>query len=230
MPKHMNRLHKIKFRFSSKTQQQKLRLQHLGYRLLTQDNSYLVEKAFAESILKNEIGESEKDARPWINYPLMDFIEERLTKQMNVFEYGSGLSTLYFARRVKSIVSIEHNKDWFERVRSLIRNNKNATVIYVELNYEYPEAIRLAGIDKKYDLVLVDGRMRNKCVENAVDLLSPTGVIILDDSERPRYQPGFVLLESMGFKQISIAGMKPGMIRKSRGTIFYKSGNNCFNI
>lgn len=226
----MDILHKIIYRLSSKSYQQKIRLQNLGYRLLTQENSYLVEKAFAESVLKNENDASEKEARPWINYSFMDFIDERLTNDMNVFEYGSGLSTLYFARRVKSIVSIEHNKDWFDRVSALVSDHENAKVIYVELNDNYPAAIGFAGTDKKFDLVLVDGRMRNDCIENAVGFLSPGGVIILDDSERNRYQPSFVLLENLGFKQISIAGMKHGAIRKSQGTIFYKSGNNCLGI
>ena len=34
---------------------------------------------------------------PWVTYGFIDFISERLNKSIDVFEYGSGNSTLWYA-------------------------------------------------------------------------------------------------------------------------------------
>jgi hypothetical protein len=39
---------------------------------------------------------------PWVTYSFIDFISERLTNSMDIFEYGSGNSTLWYSKKVKS--------------------------------------------------------------------------------------------------------------------------------
>jgi protein-L-isoaspartate O-methyltransferase len=221
---------KIIYWLASKSLREKMVLQKLGYQVLTNRNSYLAGKSFADSLLKKEIPDKVKDAHPWMNFPLVEFLNTRLNAQHTVFEYGSGLSSLYFAERVKAITSVEHNKDWYDRTRMLLDERKNADVVFFELNNEYPDAIRFAGADKKYDIVVIDGRMRNSCIEKAVDFLTTQGVIILDDSDRPRYEPAFSFLKDRGYKFLTFCGMKPGQLRGCQGSIFYKSGENCFGI
>lgn len=221
---------KISYRLSSESLREKMALQKLGYKVLTHSNSYLAGKSFADSLSKKEIIDKVKDAHPWLNFPLVEFLNTRLNRQQTVFEYGSGLSTIYFAERVKVITSVEHNKDWYEKTRMLLGERKNADVVFFELNDDYPDAIRFTGADKKYDIVIIDGRMRNSCIEKAVDFLTTQGVIILDDSNRPRYEPAFGFLKDRGYKFLTFCGMKPGQLRGCQGTIFYKSGENCFEI
>ena len=55
------------------------------------------------------------DERPWITFPAIEFLERTLTRDMRVFEYGAGGSTLFFATRVKEVVSIEHEGAWAPR-------------------------------------------------------------------------------------------------------------------
>ena len=43
------------------------------------------------------------DKRPWISFGAILFLEKILKKDMQVYEYGSGGSTLFFAQRVKCI-------------------------------------------------------------------------------------------------------------------------------
>lgn len=43
-------------------------------------------------------------------------VESRLYKNMKVFEWGSGVSTLWFAKRLSQVISIEHNPLWHEKV------------------------------------------------------------------------------------------------------------------
>ncbi|MCH7771611.1 MAG: FkbM family methyltransferase, partial [Bacteroidetes bacterium] len=54
---------------------------------------------------------------PWLTYPFIDFITERLSKEFNIFEFRSGNSTLFFAERVKQISSVEHNSEWYNKLK-----------------------------------------------------------------------------------------------------------------
>lgn len=58
---------------------------------------------------------------PWVTYSFIDFIRDRITKKLNIFEYGSGSSTAFYAKRAASVTSVEHDKDWFDLVSKKIR-------------------------------------------------------------------------------------------------------------
>ncbi|MHA2939799.1 hypothetical protein ACXJY6_16085 [Vibrio sp. RC27] len=179
--------------------------------------------SFNKSIPVNKKG----DALPWVTYPFIDFISERLTKSMDVFEYGSGNSTLWYAKKVNSVSSIEHDKKWFD----IVRNNmpENVTLNYESLIYGglYAEYSKIT--DRKFDIIIVDGRDRVNSLKCATDSILKTGVIILDDSERERYKDGIDYLLNSGFNRIDFWGISPGYFYKKNTTIFYKSGN-CLGI
>ena len=50
--------------------------------------------------------------------------------------------------------------------------------------------------DEYFDFVLIDGRARVKCGLNAINKLKKDGIFVLDNSERPRYLPLHIMLES----------------------------------
>ena len=56
------------------------------------------------------------DHMPWISFAAVDFLENVLNGNMVVFEYGAGGSTLFFAKRVKRVVSVEHDPGWYREV------------------------------------------------------------------------------------------------------------------
>src|SRR5678816_686272 len=58
---------------------------------------------------------------PWFSYAAIDFLDDFLRSDMNVCEYGSGGSTLFFAGRVRSVVSIEDNANWHQLVSERLR-------------------------------------------------------------------------------------------------------------
>jgi len=223
-------LQRILFWISPAKYKARLQILILGYQLLTKPQSYLVKRSFADSIFKKELPKNHANIRPWMCYPLIDFIRDRLKTQHNVFEYGSGFSTIFFANRVNSITSVEHDSEWLDKLKNALSKYQNASVYYVEDEKKYPESINIADANKNFDVVVVDGIMRVECVKFSFDFLSAQGIILLDDSGRPEYEPAFTFLAKKGFQHISFSGMKPGMLRPSQGTVFYKSGNNCFNI
>ncbi len=84
-------------------------------------------------------------------------------------------------------------------------------------------------LDKKFDLIIVDGRDRINCIKNSIECLNSNGVIILDDSERSSYIDGIQYLIDNEFKKIYFWGISPGLFYKKNTTIFYKN-NNCLGI
>jgi hypothetical protein len=74
-----------------------------------------------------------KDGKPWINFEAREFLNKIIDSEMKVFEYGSGGSTLYFLDYVKELVTIEHDKDWFDLVIKHVgtKNSSKHTFMFI---------------------------------------------------------------------------------------------------
>src|SRR6476469_2127444 len=55
---------------------------------------------------------------PWLAYGAIEFLCEYLDDSKSVYGFGSGGSTIWLAGRSKTVTSVEHDRDWFEVVRS----------------------------------------------------------------------------------------------------------------
>ena len=164
---------------------------------------------------------------PWFTYSFIDFLTERLDNKFNVFEFGSGNSTLFFAKRIKHVTSVEHNVEWYNKLISIIPDNVNLLLSKTDSVDDYVGLINLSK--NKFDIVFIDGIHRNKCSQNAVEGLSKRGVIVLDDSERVEYSVGMEYITSKGFKKINFWGIPPGMLIRKCTTVYYRN-NNCLGI
>jgi hypothetical protein len=60
---------------------------------------------------------------PWMNFPVVSILEERLTQDLNLFEFGSGYSTLFYARKVRAVTSVEYDESWLHIIKSQIPEN-----------------------------------------------------------------------------------------------------------
>lgn len=161
---------------------------------------------------------------PWLSPGATMFMDEWLTKDKIGAEFGSGISTVFFAKRSKEIVSIEHFEPWYTKVVDLFKEEGLTNIDYrfIEIgNREldqksFPEKIKsyvddpnsldikwefedyfsvLKDFeDNHFDFVLVDGRARPECVFYSIDKLKSGGLMILDNSERSRYSVVFKAL------------------------------------
>lgn len=184
---------------------------------------YLHETGWFESFLRKRAVDSDGEPIPWTTYAFWRFIEPRLTTQLRVFEYGAGSSTLYFAGRVGTLTTVEHDRAWYERLLREVPSN--VELLYRELGEQYVNA---SGVPH-YDLVSVDGRMRVECLTHAQNALSPRGVVVLDDSERHEYQPGTEHLKNLGFRRVDFWGISPGLFYEKCTSVFYRD-ENCINL
>lgn len=170
-----------------------------------------------------------KDNKPviWMTYPFLDFMEERITAEMSVFEYGSGNSTLYLEEKVRKIISVEHDKSWHDHI--INKSNGRAVLLYrnIESQNDYIHSIN--EVDQLFDILIVDGRLRNKCIEYSKPFLKDHGIVILDDAERSEYKNAHDYMKTQGFKKIEFKGMAPGILYKKSTCVFYRN-KNCLGI
>ena len=59
--------------------------------------------------------------------------------------------------------------------------------------------------------------------------LTPRGVIVLDNSDRPRYRPGMEHLMAAGFRFVPFVGISPGALKQTATGVFYRDGN-CLDL
>jgi hypothetical protein len=164
---------------------------------------------------------------PWITYSAISFLEKRIDGTMSVFEYGCGNSTLWWADRVKNVVSCEHDRAWYQRVKALIP--ANVELHQIDLEYGGRYAKKIAEYHQAFDIVVIDGRDRVNCGKNCLSAVKKGGVIIWDDSDRDDYAEGYDHLLNNGYKRIDFEGIGPVRVDKRSNAIFYKE-MNCLGI
>ena len=189
-------------------------------------SGYLFDKGWFNSFKSKLPINKENEPIPWMTYPFIDFIPSRLNSNMKIFEYGSGNSTLWWSKRVKTIISCEHDKLWYN---SLLNNlPENVTLEYREVeNGNY--AKKICEYVNEFDIIIIDGRDRISCAKNSLLALKKDGIIIWDNSDRKEYQEGYNFLTSQGFKRIDFIGLGPINVMSWATSVFYKS-DNCLNL
>jgi hypothetical protein len=185
---------------------------------------YLRKKGWTESsVIRRPVGRKSEPI-PWYSYPCTHFLASRATADMDVFEFGSGHSTLWWAKRVRSVTSCEHDRAFYEEISANAPDN---------VTYVLPEPsayAATAGIQqRKFDVIVIDGQDRVACGMAAIEGLKPDGVIIWDNADRDLYKEGYAFLLDLGFRRLDFHGHGPIWIKEWSTTIFYRDGN-CLGI
>jgi hypothetical protein len=169
-------------------------------------------RCFKKGVLSHQI--------PWINFASISFLNKFLKKEMKVFEYGSGGSTLFFASRTDIIISLEHNNAWHEKVNNILvekgfcnveyrlilpqlikdnfdrdctlpENYSSCNIEYESFDFrEYVNSIDLFP-DSYFDLVFVDGRARPSCIMHSMSKIKKYGMLLVDNTDRVYYTKSF---------------------------------------
>ena len=106
-----------------------------------------------------------------------------------VVEWGCGGSTVRFSRHPTILRwhGIEHDRAWVENVSAAV--SPRVVVHHVPVDSDdYPLHPKRLGVTP--DLIIVDGRRRNACLEVAREIIAADGVVLLHDSCRRRYETG----------------------------------------
>ncbi len=198
-----------------------------GLGLLYSRRSFLRQSGYFVSARRKMPCRRDGSPLPWMNYHIIAFLEERLSKELSLFEFGSGNSTLFFSNLVGDVTSVECDKKWYDFFKGNIPGN--AKLILCNPYMPEPYLRTIADQKRKFDVVIVDAENRVDCMITAKHYLSNRGVIILDDTQTDASIAGVRDLLGNGFKKLDFYGLKPGSIRAYGTSLFYKNGN-CLGI
>lgn len=176
---------------------------------------------------------------PWWTFAATRAVEGYLRSlggRAVVFEYGGGASTAWLAGRCAEVYSLDHDPEWTRATSELCVDYANVTYLtrvpesdpaekddafssvkpgYRDVTFKrYVESIR--STDRRFDLVVIDGRCRSQSLRAAVEAIKDDGVIVFDDSKRARYWPAF---DETGFEIKRYRGRSPGLPNHSETAV-----------
>lgn len=186
---------------------------------------------------------------PWWSFAVTDCIEAHLAQyngQARVFEYGSGASTVWLARRCGRLTTVEHDSEFYQGMQQLLQGLSNIQYLLIppqthaatETNSDtaYSQRRGCKGLNfsryarailadsGEFDLIIIDGRARASCLRNAVTKVAPGGMIVLDNSTRYEYRAA---ISSCSLTSRCYGGLTPGLPYPSWATVFLnESGEN----
>ena len=199
-----------------------------AYRSFIQDRkTYLHVTGWWESARRGYPCNAQGEPVPWMNYAVTALLEERLKSTFRLFEFGSGYSTMFYARKVRSVTSVEHDEAWHAFVSR--RVPENVELVYTAEDEDGAYCRTIGAQQTKYDVVIVDGRDRVNCLRQSLEHLADEGVVILDDSDRERYQEGIAYVQARGFRALGLESLRPERASRGRTTVLYRQ-NNCLGL
>jgi hypothetical protein len=129
---------------------------------------------------------------PWLTQAANSILESLLKKSDIGLEFGSGMSTIWFAQRISFLTSVENNEFWYKKVKLMLDNKKIYNVDYILF---HNDANNLMATQSQYieiinkfprhslDFVLVDSAdHRAACANKVIEKIKPGGLLVLDNA------------------------------------------------
>ena len=115
--------------------------------------------------------------------------------EAEILEWGPGDSTqlMLDERPAAMITTYEHDPHWFQVAKKRFCHEENITLRYRTLESNYHT--HPLTMDRKFDLIFIDGRNRVKCCMTAEKLVADHGYVLLHDANREEYRNGVRLFE-----------------------------------
>ena len=210
---------------------------------------FLTDTGWIES--KN-LNQSIKDCKPipWTTYSFLYWFETKSVSDLTLVEFGAGASTLYFAKKFKTVISFETNQEWREAILNAGKDASNLECIdpctdshsqYANYNYNhlleedfllFPEVKHevVSGLNfhkiideiKKADYIFVDGGPRNLYLNIISKEAKDSSIIVVDNSENENLKEGKNKLLLNGFTEIPFYGLGPLNYSAWVTSIFFK--------
>lgn len=201
--------------------------------------------------LKSFSDKNPLNGTPWICYSAIDYFKKVVKKDMMIFEYGSGNSTLLFASLGGEVLSVEHNEEWHSMLCAELKKRalpnvsvKLLSPVYIANYSEDPSSltsyssISVGGYesmsfeayvneiqnypDNHFDIIFVDGRTRPACIAKSYTKIKPGGLLVLDNSERAHYDKAIKFIDGLGWPKKEFYGTIPRADNFSRTTFWTK--------
>jgi protein-L-isoaspartate O-methyltransferase len=139
-------------------------------------------RATATGILRVTAGI--RPEKPWISYAATKYIKSKISKKSRILEFGSGMSTIWYAKNGGQVYSVEDYEPWYKKIKLLIETKNYNNIKYQYEPNEDAYASYMQNDTTGFDLIMIDGSHRSKCAEQSAKLLRPGGLLYLDNSDK----------------------------------------------
>jgi hypothetical protein len=128
-----------------------------------------------------------------------EYIKHIAGTNLRVLEWGCGASTLWYREQGIKVTTVEHDPVWASIIGGVMlypvpswptraRDAETGGTTHILTSPEH-DYIHCPGLGK-FDMVIVDGVMRNACLLQAPKLLTNHGIVLLHDAQRDWYELG----------------------------------------
>ena len=119
---------------------------------------------------------------PWLTGSMVSILESWLRSSDVGLEWGSGRSTIWLAKRIKHLVSVEHDKSWHEKVVHELNKQALSNVDYKLCPNEADYVSVVKNLpSESLDFCLVDGQYRDECANAAIPKIRTGGILVIDN-------------------------------------------------
>lgn len=164
---------------------------------------------------------------PWYTYPSIDFLKYRNYEDKIILEFGGGQSTLWWASKAKQVVTLEGDREWYEKIKGQIPNNVDLCYVSMESKEINVSEVTHTLKNKqysKYDVIVIDGLYRYEMIEIALSYLADDGIVICDNAEGYGFYEGF---KESGLWRVDFFGNAPGVVLPHATSIYFRP-SSCF--
>lgn len=134
---------------------------------------------------------------PWIPFDVMIWLEAVVNKNMRVFEWGSGGSTIWFAQHCQSVMSVEIDGVWVKKIEARAKELKLDNIEGFHIAKDDPYYSNVIEIQpQKFDLIFIDGKERKRCAVAAIKKVAKGGIILFDNSDAVAHEKDIEPLEA----------------------------------
>lgn len=196
--------------------------------------AHAAKRGYFRSALTRSVKGGKNSPTPWMTFPLVSYLESRSFTDRTVLEFGSGASTAWWALRAEHVTALETDPEWLSKIRSTAP--ANVDVVAAEAapatQEDFDKEVRSIVGDSTFDVVVVDGGDRVKALNLAIDLVTPDGIIIVDDLDlfdaEPEWRAALDPWFDRGFERVDFMGMAIAapFTRDARCTsLFFRPGS-----
>lgn len=197
---------------------------------------------FKSSILEKSVNKSGK-ATPWLTFPCIDFLNNRSLSNMSLLEFGGGQSTIYFANKVRKLVTFEEDKQWAQYINSFALPNCKLyhvphtaagkfvdTQIINTIGQEQvsfiEQTLERDFNNEKFNIIIVDGLIREAVIKICEKYLDNNGAIICDDAGGYSFQND---MKESELQRVDFYGHSPGVYHHTCTSIYYTKDCDLFS-